>query len=212
MRINTVSLLSPSRSALSAALMFAALPVTAASAQDSVAEEAASAEEPAQQIIVTGSRIARDPNATAPLPISALDSSDLRNFGSTDATAALRQIPALISSGTVADSIERGAGGIGQATLNLRQLGANRTLVLVDGWRHVSGVAGSQTVDVATIPNALIERVEVLTGGASAVYGADAVTGVVNYVLKRDFEGLTLDGQMGVSSKGDGRSARIEGV
>ncbi len=212
MRHSKISLQSSSLPALAAALLVAGLVPASAQAQDSVAEDSSEASEPAQQIVVTGSRIARDPNATAPLPISTIDATDLRNFGSTDATAALRQIPALISSGTVADSIERGAGGIGQATLNLRQLGANRTLVLVDGWRHVSGVAGSQTVDVATIPNALIERVEVLTGGASAVYGADAVTGVVNYVLKRDFEGFTVDGQMGISSKGDGRTARIEGV
>ena len=201
-----------SLSALAAALLVSGLAPASALAQDSVAEEAESTETGSEQIIVTGSRISRDPNAVAPLPISTLDSEDFRNFGATDATAALRQIPALISSGTVADSIERGGGGVGQATLNLRQLGSNRTLVLVDGWRHVSGVAGTQTVDVSTIPNALIERVEVLTGGASAVYGADAVTGVVNYVLKRDFEGIQLDGQMGLSSKGDGRSYRIEGV
>ena len=124
----------------------------------------------------------------------------------------MRQIPALLASGTVAHSIERGAGGVGQATLNLRQLGANRTLVLIDGFRHVSGVAGSQTVDVSTIPNALIERVDVLTGGASAVYGADAVTGVVNHVLKRDFTGVALDGQFGISDRGDGQTYRIEGT
>lgn len=163
-------------------------------------------------IIVTGSRLARDPNATAPLPVSTLTAQDFRNAGNTDVSATLRQIPALLASGTVADSIERGGGGVGQATLNLRQLGANRTLVVVDGWRHVSGVAGSQTVDVSTIPNALIERVEVLTGGASAVYGADAVTGVVNYVLKKDFEGIAIDAQTGVSSRFDGQSYRIEGT
>ena len=172
-----------SLTALAAALLVSGLAPASALAQDSVAEEAESSETGSEQIVVTGSRIARDPNAVAPLPISTLDADDFRNFGATDVTAALRQIPALISSGTVADSLERGGGGVGQATLNLRQLGSNRTLVLVDGWRHVSGVAGSQTVDVSTIPNALIERVEVLTGGASAVYGADAVTGVVNYVL-----------------------------
>lgn len=199
--------------ALTAAMILTAAAAAPAHAQDSVTEEsAAEAEDAGKPIIVTGSRIARDPNATAPLPISTLDATDFRNFGGTDPTAALRQIPALISSGTVADSIERGGGGVGQATLNLRQLGSNRTLVVIDGWRHVSGVAGQQTVDVSTIPNALIERVEVLTGGASAIYGADAVTGVVNYVLKRDFEGVQLNGQMGVSSKGDGRSYRIEGV
>ena len=211
MRYSIHSRQSASLGAMAAALFVTAFAPAAAQAQDSVAEEA-EASAGNEQIVVTGSRIARDPNATAPLPVSTLDAEDFRNFGSTDATAALRQIPALISSGTVADSLERGAGGVGQATLNLRQLGANRTLVLVDGWRHVSGVAGSQTVDVSTIPNALIERVEVLTGGASAVYGADAVTGVVNYVLKKDFEGIQLDGQMGLSTEGDGKSYRLEGV
>lgn len=228
MRNPKLSLRSSSLPALAAALLLSGTVPAVAHAADDEADAAladetqtdevadATAEDAQQQIIVTGSRIARDPNATAPLPISTLNSEAIRNFGSTDATAALRQIPALISSRTVADSIELSAIGgnstIGQATLNLRQLGPNRTLVLVDGWRHVSGVAGAQAVDVSTIPNALIERVEVLTGGASAVYGADAVTGVVNYVLKRDFEGFTVDAQMGVSSKGDGRSARIEGV
>lgn len=212
MRSTKLSLRSSSLPALAAALLVSSFAPAVASAQDSVAEEGAAAEEEGKPIVVTGSRLLRDPNATAPLPISTVDATDIRNFGGTDPTAALRQIPALISSGTVADSIERGSGGAGQATLNLRQLGANRTLVLVDGWRHVSGVAGSQTVDVSTIPAALIERVEVLTGGASAVYGADAVTGVVNYVLKKDYEGINLNAQMGGSSQGDGRNYRIDGV
>jgi outer membrane receptor protein involved in Fe transport len=212
MRIKNPTLHMASLPALAAAMIVAGLAAAPLSAQDSVADEDSAAAAEDTPIVVTGSRIARDANATAPLPISTLDATDLKNFGGTDPTAALRQIPALISSGTVADSIERGAGGVGQATLNLRQLGANRTLVLIDGWRHVSGVAGTQTVDVSTIPRGLIERVEVLTGGASAVYGADAVTGVVNYVLKKDYEGIWLDGQMGISSQGDGRSARIEGL
>ncbi len=202
--------------ALACALVLAAgLPATSAAAQD-VDQEQESAEEAVSLITVTGSRIKRDPNATAPLPVSTLSSQDFQNFGSTDVTAALRQIPALIASTTVADSLERGSvagvNTVGQAGLNLRQLGANRTLVVIDGWRHVSGVAGSQVVDVSTIPRLLIEQVEVLTGGASAVYGADAVSGVVNYILKRDYEGIMLDSQMGVSSQGDGRSYRIEGL
>ncbi len=179
---------------------------TAAIAQ----ETTAAAEAAAEELVVTGSRLRASPNETAPLPITTVDAAQLRAFGNSDATATLRQIPALLASGTVADSIERGDGGVGQATLNLRQLGANRTLVLVDGFRHVSGVAGIQAVDVATIPNALIERVDVLTGGASAVYGADAVTGVVNYVLKKDFTGVALDGQFGISDYGDGQTYRIE--
>ncbi|MFN4038529.1 MAG: TonB-dependent receptor domain-containing protein [Erythrobacter sp.] len=206
-RFNAVSM-----PALACALVLTAgFSPESAAAQD-VDQEQESAEESTKTITVTGSRISRDPNATAPLPVSTLTNADFQNFGTTDVTAALRQIPALISSGTVADSLERGAGGVGQATLNLRQLGANRTLVVIDGWRHVSGVAGSQTVDVATIPRLLIEQVEVLTGGASAVYGADAVTGVVNYKLKRDYEGIMIDSQMGISSRGDGRSYRIEGI
>ncbi|WP_448657620.1 TonB-dependent receptor domain-containing protein [Sphingomonas sp. CJ99] len=163
-----------------------------------------------QAIIVTGTRLARDPNATSPSPISVTTAADIAATGAQDATAALRQIPALISSGTVADSIERGGGGVGQATLNLRQLGSNRTLVLVDGYRHVSGVAGAQTVDVSTIPTALIERVDVLTGGASAVYGADAVTGVVNYILRKDFEGLQINGQSNFATSGAGGGQSID--
>ncbi len=182
-----------------------------AAAQEQAAAAAPSLEE-AETIIVTGSRLARDPNAVAPAPISTLSAADFRAAGNTDTTATLRQLPALISSGTVADSIERGAGGVGQAVLNLRQLGSNRTLVLVDGRRHVSGVGGSTAVDVSTIPAALIERVEVLTGGASAVYGADAVTGVVNYILKQDFEGLQLDAQTGISRYGDGTSLSVSGT
>ena len=182
---------------------------TAVAAQE---QQTAAAEAAAEELVVTGSRLRASPNETAALPITSVGADQLRALGNSDPTATLRQIPALLASGTVADSLERGAGGVGQATLNLRQLGANRTLVLIDGWRHVSGVAGQQTVDVSTIPNALIERVDVLTGGASAVYGADAVTGVVNYVLKKNFEGLSLDAQFGISDYGDGETYRIEGA
>ncbi len=186
------------------ALLLAVQPALAQ--QPSATTEAA---ETSDTIIVTGSRVARDPNAVAPIPIQSLTGEELLQTGNTDVTAALRQIPALIASGTVADSIERGAGGVGQATLNLRQLGSNRTLVLVDGRRHVSGVPDRQAVDVSTIPPSLIEQVEVLTGGASAVYGADAVTGVVNYRLRQNFEGLEVEGQVGTSSKGDGQGYRV---
>jgi iron complex outermembrane receptor protein len=193
-----------------------ALMASAAVAQEQTAQTATAEATAGDTIIVTGTRIARDPNATAPLPVSTVDSEALRSAGVTDPSEVLRQIPALQSSSTIGDSIERGPGGfnpgIGQATLNLRQLGRERTLVLVDGRRHVSGVEGEATVDVATIPAPLIERVEVLTGGASAVYGADAVTGVVNYILKRDFEGIELDVQSGISSRGDGHQFRISGV
>jgi outer membrane receptor protein involved in Fe transport len=190
-----------------------------AMAQDQVTAQAGAAaadEAEVETIIVTGSRLARDMNAISPLPVSTVGAADLRAAGNTDAAATLRQLPALLSSSTVADSLLRGEGtaedSVGVAALDLRQLGAERTLVLVDGRRHVSGIAGAATVDVSTIPQQLIERVDVLTGGASAVYGADAVTGVVNFVLKRDFEGIELDAQSGISSRGDGSSFRINGI
>ena len=192
---------------------FLSLSLIAMAAAESVSAQPAPAPAAAgtstSTIVVTGSRISRDPNAVSPAPISVLTGDTLRGAGNLDVSATLREIPALISSGTVADSIERGGGGVGQAVLNLRQLGSNRTLVLVDGRRHVSGVQGRAAVDVATIPSALIERVEVLTGGASAVYGADAVTGVVNYVLKKNFEGLAFEAQTGAASGGSGRGDNL---
>jgi outer membrane receptor protein involved in Fe transport len=141
-----------------------------------------------------------------------VNADDLRASGQNDVAEVLREIPALTNSGTISDSIERGGGGVGQATLDLRGLGSERTLVLVNGRRHVSGVEGEQTVDIATIPSALVESVEVLTGGASAVYGADAVTGVVNFKLRGDFEGADLTGQYGISDKGDGATFTLNGI
>ena len=204
----------PAAALLGVSLIALAAP---ALAQDQTAAADAASLEEAETIVVVGSRIARDPNALAPVPISTVSAEDLRLAGNVDTTATLRQLPALLASRTVADSLEgRGdnnaGGGIGQAALNLRQLGANRTLVLVDGRRHVSGVPGSQAVDVATIPPALIRQVDVLTGGASAIYGADAVTGVINYTLRDDFEGIQLDAQSGISSAGDGHSYQIAGT
>lgn len=170
------------------------------------------AEAPSGEIVVTGTRLARDANATAPSPVTTVTADDIRLQGQVDPAEALREIPALANSGTVADSLDRGEGGVGQATLDLRGLGSNRTLVVVNGRRHVSGVAGSQIVDISTIPNALIERVEVLTGGASAVYGADAVTGVVNFVLRNDFDGVDVAAQQGISRYGDGRTFSFDAV
>lgn len=110
----------------------------------------------------------------------------------------LDTLPALLASTSSAQ-----ANG-NQATLNLRSLGGNRTLVLVNGRRHVAGVPGSAAVDVSSIPSGLIDRVDVLTGGASAVYGSDAVTGVVNFIIKDDFEGAEFTLQSGLSGEGDG--------
>lgn len=91
----------------------------------------------------------------------------------------------------------------------MRGLGSNRTLVLVNGKRHVGGVGGASSVDVGFIPTKLLREVGVLTGGASAIYGADAVTGVVNFILKDDFEGFDFDVQVGAASEGDAQQYKI---
>ena len=155
-----------------------------------------------EEVIVTGSRIARDANLTGALPVQSMDADDIGSSGEFSLADVVNDVPALLSSITAEQSIDR-AGRHGSNRLNLRGLGQNRTLVLVDGRRHVGGLQGSSAVDIGSIPQALVERVEVLTGGASAIYGADAVTGVVNFILRDDFEGLEVEARQGLSEYGD---------
>jgi iron complex outermembrane receptor protein len=98
----------------------------------------------------------------------------------------------------------------GVANINLRNLGANRSLVVVDGQRWVSGGARTQAVDLNTIPSALIERQEVVTGGASAIYGADAITGAVNIIMKKSVNGIHISATNGISQRGDAAERRAE--
>ncbi|WP_158094045.1 TonB-dependent receptor domain-containing protein [Erythrobacter tepidarius] len=170
------------------------------------ASAVAAAEAPDEEaILVTGSRLRRDSNLESPSPVVSITAEGFR--GEQEVADALRTIPALSASTSAAQSVaasETGGGGaVGAATLNLRGLGAERTLVLVNGRRHVAGVAETSVVDINSIPSSLIRQVEVLTGGASAVYGADAVTGVVNFVLDREFDGLELGANAGLSTEGD---------
>ena len=161
----------------------------------------------AADIVVTGSRIAR-PNNEAPNPITTLDATDIRQSGNVNITDFLQRVPALTAS---RDSTQTAGGNgtygsfgqTGLNELNLRNLGTNRTLVLVDGRRHVAGEANTAAVDINSIPTDLIQQVDVLTGAVGAIYGADGVTGVVNFKLKRDFDGLSVRSQFGVSEYGD---------
>jgi outer membrane receptor protein involved in Fe transport len=164
--------------------------------------EAEDTEAVQQTVVITGSRIARRELAT-PAPIVTLGADDLVQSGEVDIANVLREIPALLLSDNANQSLVNG-GAQGASLLNLRGLGTNRTLVLQNGRRHVSGIDGDSAVDVSTIPAALIERVEVLTGSASSIYGADAVTGVVNFVLNDNFDGLDSRGQVSISDQGDG--------
>lgn len=197
--------ISISGSAMALAMLYS-VPAMAQSAEAQAAPPAEAAEEADEgtAIIVTGSRIAR-PEADSPNPVTSIGAENIQQSGLTNLTDLLIQNPALIGSSTTADAGGSTAlfGGVGINLLNLRNLGTERTLVLVNGRRHISGITGTASVDINTIPNALIERIDVLTGGVSAVYGADGVSGVVNFVLKRNFEGIDVRAQTGISSRGD---------
>ena len=162
-----------------------------------------------EEVVVTGSRIKRS-NLTTPIPVSVVDAQDIELTGSGDIIDSVQKIPALLNSINNAQSADaQGIDGGGRVTdgvalLNLRSMGTKRTLVLVDGRRHVGGRADDTAVDINTIPATLVERVEVLTGGASAIYGADAVSGVVNFIMKHDFEGFTARTQFTSNDHGNG--------
>jgi iron complex outermembrane receptor protein len=161
-------------------------------------------------IVVTGSRIAR-PELDVASPIVSVSAAMIENTGQNNIADILIRNPALTAStgASLSGGADAGFGGTGVNLLNLRNLGIDRTLVLVNGKRHIAGTANSAAVDINSIPQDLIQSVDVLTGGASAIYGADGVSGVVNFVLKRDFEGLTGRAQAGISSKGDAASQRF---
>ena len=160
-----------------------------------------------EEVIVTSSRIPQLETAVS-APIIEMDANEIRLSGKSNLTELLRELPALTGSLDSNDASGPNAfiGGTGLTLLNLRNLGVDRTLVLVNGRRHVAANPGSAAVDVETIPFALIDRVEVQTGGASAIYGADGVSGVVNFMLRERFEGVDSRVQFGRSSRGDGDS------
>lgn len=176
-----------------------------APADDLIADTAA--EEAAENIVVTGSRIARR-DYSSPSPITTVSAENIRQTGEVTLEKSLALLPQF---GLGENSTQTGFGSTGQATLNLRGLGAFRNLVLLDG-RRVQPANVQQTVDINTLPAALIESVEVITGGASAIYGSDAIAGVVNFRTKRNFQGLALDAQYNVSAQGDGGVADLSGA
>ena len=191
------------RTAAAARRLLAASALSTLFVAPALAQDAAPAEE-GDTIVVTGSRIQRsDYNLANPLVTVTAEA--LEQAGNVQLVDTLAQNPALINSlnGARTSGSNADFGAVGVQLLDLRGLGENRTLTLVNGRRHVASIAGSAAVDVSTIPNDLIEGVDVLTGGASAIYGADGVSGVVNFRLKRDFEGFKASGQVGISSRGD---------
>ncbi|WP_375250329.1 TonB-dependent receptor domain-containing protein [Sphingomonas sp.] len=179
---------------------------TTQSANDPAATPAtpsARGDEPAGDIVVTGSRI-QSPAATSASPLQVTSAEQIRQAGVINVQDLLLQNPAFGAPGISRTNSSFATQGAGVATVNLRNLGEDRTLVLVNGRRFVSGVPGSAAVDLNVIPTQFLQRVDTLTGGASAVYGSDAVAGVVNMIYKTDFDGLQVDGQLGISERGDG--------
>jgi len=175
---------------------------TAVAAVGQTAAPATEGGDPAvEEVIVTGSRIQRAEGFEAPTPLTVVSAEEMRKTGDTSVAASLNRIPSFRAQTTPAASIF-GAGNAGAYVLDLRFLGANRTLVLVDGRRFVPATRDG-TFDAGLIPNALVERVEVVTGGASAAYGSDAVAGVVNMILDKNFTGIRTQLQFGQTSESD---------
>lgn len=203
----------------SAALVLSVFSIYSSTA---VAQDA-SADEAVEEVIVTGSRIRRDP-LDEPVAIMDISSQDLERAGLTNLGDALRQLPitgsAINSQFNVPGNSgfpQDGAGiGAGAVQLSIRNVGAKRTLVLVDGRRWVAGASASgvpSAVDLNTIPDNVIQRIEILQDGASAIYGSDAIGGVVNIITNQDYEGFKIEAQTGsYISDSDGESFEVSAL
>jgi outer membrane receptor protein involved in Fe transport len=178
----------------------AALASSAAFAQDAGVET----------VVVTGSLI-QHTMGDQPIPTIIVDADAIAKTGKPNIAAVLAQLPQMQTAGGGVDLTPTNSNfltaGFGVSNVDLRQLGATRTLVLVNGRRWITGSPTSSAVDLNTIPTQLIDRVETTTGGASAAYGSDAIAGVVNIILKQDFEGINATAQYGGTSRGDGGDA-----
>lgn len=142
-------------------------------------------------IVVTGSRIATDPNLTTSSPVTTVRAAEIKYTGVTRVEDLVNDLPQI----TPELSANESNGATGTATLDLRGLGSDRTLVLTNGHRMGFGDVFALAPDVNQIPGALVERIEILTGGASSTYGSDAISGVVNFIMMDDFEGFQIDYQ-----------------
>jgi outer membrane receptor protein involved in Fe transport len=183
--------------------------MTLLASSTAMAQEAATdAQSMMEEVHVTGSRIQRD-GMTTPTPVTSLNMNDLHVMAPTTLAAAVTQLPQFINS-----SIPEGApasgwtGASGASILNLRGVGQNRTLVLLDGRRVVASTRKG-TLDVNLLPDSLVKSVEVVTGGASAAYGSDAVSGVVNFILDTKFTGFKSDIQGGITELGDNKNYSV---
>jgi iron complex outermembrane receptor protein len=167
----------------------------------------ATAQTELEEVVVTGSRIARA-DYDAASPVITLDQELFKLSGETQLETVLNSMPQLVPSITTTSNNPSNGG---QANVDLRGLGTARTLVLLDGTR-LTPSNNSGVVDLNTIPSALIQNIEILTGGASSTYGSDAVAGVVNVRMRQNFEGVQVNTQYGITDKSDGQTFLVEGL
>ncbi len=187
--------------AIRLAMMFGAGAAATISAPAFSADEAV--EEDVERIEVTGSRIKRTDMET-PVPVTVIGRSDILEMGALNVADVLNSSPVAIAGADQSNSTFTNS-GVGLNTTQLRGLGESRTLVLVNGRRFVSGRSPSSgyAVDLNAIPTSMIERIEILKSASSAIYGSDAVAGVVNIITRSDFEGVEVNAQMGTSAESD---------
>jgi outer membrane cobalamin receptor len=171
-----------------------------------IAASAANAQD-VETVVVSGSRLVTN-GAQAPTPVTVVSSEQLQVAAPRNIVDGLLQLPAFKGSVSVQNQSTGTTSSNGADYLNLRGLGPSRTLVLLDG-RRVVPASSAGSVDAAQMPEALIQRVDVVTGGASAAYGSDAVAGVVNFILDTKFEGLKASAQAGISQYGDNFNYRV---
>ncbi len=182
-------------------------PVVLQAAAAAIAPSAPADPVEVEEVVITGSRIARR-DYSANSPIVTVQSDALQSAGAPTVETYLNQLPQFAGSTGATSNTST---SFGQANLELRGLGRARTLVLLDGRRVVPANADG-SVDVNILPRALVDNIEVITGGASAVYGSDAVAGVVNFKLKQNYEGMMVDAQYGATDRGDGESLDLSAV
>ena len=190
--------------------------VTAAQDEPSQPNTRLAADEPLSrpaetEILVTGSRIQRQLSIDSPTPVVIIGMADLQAAGSTELSEILLDYPAVTTDSNLANTTS-GINAAGLSTVSLRDLGPNRTLTLIDGRRTVSNQMTRNTVSMSTIPTMFVQRVEIITGGASAVYGTDAVAGVINIITRDKFDGLKIGARAGVSSQGDAQRYNIDAL
>lgn len=186
------SLLTGASVLAAATAMFSVGGVTVAAAQEAEEDEA---------IVVTGTRIARR-DAVAESPILTVGQEEMTNSGYVTVEQYLNTLPQV--TGNISSQSNNPSSN-GRAFIDLRGLGANRNLILMDGRRPMGQAGGGTIVDANVIPAALVERTEIITGGAASTYGADAIAGVVNFIMRDNFEGFAWDGQYRITEQGDGQ-------